>query len=118
MGIVPTHPPTIARPATRHEAEVAALYEILADLAMIDDRLPSECTMHLLGRMGNWIEQGNKEQYPPCCIRQYVVDCLVLKTSNGLRAADGRLTHHRDRNLHPVRRYIMCDECACHQETE
>ena len=104
-------PPTSARPTDRHEAEVAALYEILADLSPANDLPPSECTMHLLGRMGNWIEQGNKEQYPPCCIRQFVVDMLVLKTGK-------RPTDHRDRTFHPVGRYVMCDQCARHQETE
>ena len=110
--------PTSARPTNRHEAEVAALYEILADLSLANDLPPSECTMHLLGRMGNWIEQGNKEQYPPCCIRQFVVDMLVLKTGNGRRATDGRPTDYRDRTFHPVRRYVMCDQCARHQKTE
>ena len=103
--------PTSARPTNRHEAEVAALYEILADLSLANDLPPSECTMHLLGRMGNWIEQGNKEQYPPCCIRQYVVDMLVMKTGKSP-------TDHRDRKSHPVRRHVMCDQCARYQETE
>ncbi len=63
---------------------------------------PSGATIELVSRVASWVHEGRASGYPPCCIRQFVIDMLARKSGHGLM---------RQRHPHPVDGYVMCDEC-------